>query len=767
MKDGKYIPVQDVADRLRELSSQLAECSELRLKEQLMDALLTGIATRLNMEVSVEKSSLSFEKMVRKAVKIEQSYLAEQSIDKARLRGLTISNLTALSASAKPVNAARATLAEVAKVASTRHVREPNSAQSLSRGRERTRNNAFNNANRDKDRSHAYSYNAPNPKIIEPRKEKLVKGMTKRELREKSLCFECGEPFRDCPHRKGTQTYKSVATARFEEPAVLIDLDSSSSFEDEEAVTTKINPAAEAISNPCTSPGVSAASSPAKEPSSLVATFIASAVRVNSIEMEGWWDSLSSDSFISPTAAKAAKCRIQRYDVPIPIKLMAKGSRSSVKHFCYVLFQYQGIDAWRRLEICNLDGRDLLLGSDIMHDYSVQLNFNPPKVEVLQPKGNGRNVQSSAVSRDILSEVEPANDAERDQLQQQFLKDYADLFRTEEDPLILPPQRAILHMIPLKDENLVIKPKTYGIAEKHRAAFKRVYDRHVQAGIWVPKRVASASPLHVIGKKDKDDVRCTVDSRERNKNTVAMISPLPDQRIIVNHVARSKYVSCFDGQGMFQQIRVRDEDVLKTAFTTPFGTCVSLVAQQGDLNSPNTCQTWVNETFSEYLGNWLHAYIDDFFICSDTFEEHKDHLRLFLDRCRADSLFLSKKKAKFLPAAFSCLGRHIDRGTISIEESKISAIQNFAEPADKKGVRRFWGLVNYHAAHIPELTEYSAPLYDLADHAPFRWSAICQAAFDKLKELVSNNVGLSVIDDSTLSSASIEPFHSPTPIVSS
>jgi len=68
------------------------------------------------------------------------------------------------------------------------------------------------------------------------------------------------------------------------------------------------------------------------------------------------------------------------------------------------------------------------------------------------------------------------------------------------------------------------------------------------------------------------------------------VTPLPDQELIREDVAQARYRSKINLVDAYEQVRVRPEDVHKTAFTTITGTYVSNVVQQGDCNAPTTFQ---------------------------------------------------------------------------------------------------------------------------------------------------------------------------------
>ena len=83
------------------------------------------------------------------------------------------------------------------------------------------------------------------------------------------------------------------------------------------------------------------------------------------------------------------------------------------------------------------------------------------------------------------------------------------------------------------------------------------------------------------------------DKREQNANTHKLASPLPDIEEILREVSRHKYWSIIDGKDAYEQIRVIPDHVPRTLFTTPDGTMVSLVMQQGDSNAGATYQRMI------------------------------------------------------------------------------------------------------------------------------------------------------------------------------
>ena len=106
----------------------------------------------------------------------------------------------------------------------------------------------------------------------------------------------------------------------------------------------------------------------------------------------------------------------------------------------------------------------------------------------------------------------------------------------------------------------------------------------------------------------------------------------------------------------YEQIRVEPEDVDKTAFATVYGTFISHTMQQGDCNAPATFQRIMTMVFREYIGRFVHVYLDDIFVFSSSIEEHETHLRLVSDQLRKFSFFLQEEKCQLYASKMDCLG---------------------------------------------------------------------------------------------------------------
>jgi len=318
-------------------------------------------------------------------------------------------------------------------------------------------------------------------------------------------------------------------------------------------------------------------------------------------------------------------------------------------------------------------------------------------------------------------------------LKQNWHDTYQDLLQgTREE---LPPLREVNHEINLINPDAKYTYHLPRCPTAFRGQFYDKLNRYIAARWWEPKTTTQAAPLLCVAKKDSK-LRTVVDARQRNENTVKDVTPLPDQEIIREDVARATIRSKMDLSDAYEQVRVRPEDVWKTAFATIAGTYVSNVVQQGDCNAPATFQRLMTAIFRDVIGKFIHVYLDDIFIFSNSIEEHEDHLKVVFERLKDNQLFLKWSKCNLYAKEMECLGHIVDDKGIHPDADKLHRIREWRTPRNYHDVQRFVGLVNYVSNFLPDITTYTAPLQSMVKNGtPFFWRPIHQRCFDMIKRI--------------------------------
>jgi hypothetical protein len=128
-------------------------------------------------------------------------------------------------------------------------------------------------------------------------------------------------------------------------------------------------------------------------------------------------------------------------------------------------------------------------------------------------------------------------------------------------------------------------------------------------------------PALFVSKKDKE-FRLCVDYRPLNVVTIKNKYPLPCIDILFDQLAGAQVFSKIDLRSGYHQIKIRAEDIPKTAFTTRYGPYEYLVMSFGLMNVPAHFMYLMNSVFMSELDKFVVVFIDDILVYSKSMEEH-------------------------------------------------------------------------------------------------------------------------------------------------
>ena len=94
-------------------------------------------------------------------------------------------------------------------------------------------------------------------------------------------------------------------------------------------------------------------------------------------------------------------------------------------------------------------------------------------------------------------------------------------------------------------------------------------------------------------------------------------------------------------------MKIREQDIPKTTFTTRYGLYEYTVMSFGLTNAPAYFMNMMNKVFMEFLDKFIVVFIDDILVYSKDEEEHKEHLRLVLGKLREHQLYANLANVSF------------------------------------------------------------------------------------------------------------------------
>ncbi|GJT00486.1 putative reverse transcriptase domain-containing protein [Tanacetum coccineum] len=182
-------------------------------------------------------------------------------------------------------------------------------------------------------------------------------------------------------------------------------------------------------------------------------------------------------------------------------------------------------------------------------------------------------------------------------------------------------------------------------------------------------------------------------------------------------------------------LRVREEDIPKTAFRTLYRHYEFQVMPFGLTNAPAVFMDLMNRVCKPYLDKFVILFIDDILIYSCNEKEHGEHLKTILGLLKKEELYAKFSKCEFWINTVKFLGHVIDSSGIHVDPAKIEAVKNWASPTTPSEIRQFLGLAGYYRRFIKGFSKIAKPMTELTQkNQKFDWGEEQEEAFQLLKQ---------------------------------
>ncbi|KAJ0577600.1 putative nucleotidyltransferase, Ribonuclease H [Helianthus annuus] len=486
-----------------------------------------------------------------------------------------------------------------------------------------------------------------------------------------------------------------------------------------------------------------------KDDNVLTGTFL-----VNNIFARVLFDSGADKSFVDQKFCQLLNMPIKTLDVKYEVELadgtietvstVLEGCEMSIRNHSFPL----------SLLPFKLAGFDIVLGMDWLSRNQAQIICGKRQIVLKTPSGESLTIRGDThfglpedvsmlkasrclnrgcaiyMAQVIIEEPKPKIE------DLPVISEYPEVF-PEELPG-LPPDRQVEFRIDIIPGAAPIARAPYRLAPTEMKELRTQLDELLAKGFIRPSSSPWGAPVLFVKKKD-GSMRLCIDYRELNKVTIKNRYPLPRIDDLFDQLQGASYFSKIDLRSGYHQLRVRDEDVHKTAFRTRYGHYEFLVMPFGLTNAPAAFMDLMNRVCKPYLDKFVIVFIDDILIYSKNQADHEKHLRCILKLLQREKLYAKFSKCEFWLREVQFLGHVVSERGIQVDPAKVEAVMNWQEPKTPTEIRSFLGLAGYYRRFIENFSRIAAPLTSLTKKKEkYIWGPKQQESFEILKQKLSN-----------------------------
>ena len=472
---------------------------------------------------------------------------------------------------------------------------------------------------------------------------------------------------------------------------------------------------------------------------------------VNELPAQILFDSGANYSFISHEFGRKLALPVDMLVNAIIVEI-ASGKFVPVSHrMKNILIDLDGNKFHEELLPIELNGFDIVLGMDWLSANDAEIlcrkkivKVNPPGKESFMVYGDKCRVNSGIISlmkarkclaKGCTSYLAFVIDAKMEKKEVQNIPvvcDYPEVF--PEDLPGLPPDRQVEFRIDLLPGTTPIAKAPYRLAPTEMKELMTQLQELLDKGFIRPSSSPWGAPVLFVKKKD-GSMRMCIDYRELNKVTIKNKYPLPRIDDLFDQLQGSSYFSKIDLRSGYHQLKVREQDIEKTAFRTRYGHYEFLVMSFGLTNAPAAFMDLMNRVCKPFLDKFVIVFIDDILIYLKSKQEREKHLHEVLEVLKKEKLYAKFSKCEFWIQEVQFLGHVVNQEGIMVDPAKIEAVMKWEQPKSPTEIRSFLGLAGYYRRFIQGFSSIATPLTALTHKgATYAWNEKHKEAFEKLKK---------------------------------
>ena len=291
--------------------------------------------------------------------------------------------------------------------------------------------------------------------------------------------------------------------------------------------------------------------------------------------------------------------------------------------------------------------------------------------------------------------------------------------------------------ITLKTDEVINRPP-YRIPHAYQDGLDQAISEMLKDKIIAPSKSSFNSPI-IIVKKNDGGLRICLDLRSLNKALEPVHYPIPRIDDLLNRLGEANVLSTIDLAHAYHQCEIAEGDCEKTAFTVNNRKYHYLRVPFGIQSAPGFFARIINEVLYDVLGANCLAYLDDLILFTKTRQAHMEILEAVLKALAKAQMKLKVSKCNFFATEIKFLGYRVTNEGLTMDPSRISAINAMPLPKNKKQLQAFLGVANYYRFFVKNFATIAEPLYQLLrKNTTFKWTDKQTWAVNRLKGYLAN-----------------------------
>jgi len=208
----------------------------------------------------------------------------------------------------------------------------------------------------------------------------------------------------------------------------------------------------------------------------------------------------------------------------------------------------------------------------------------------------------------------------------------------------MPTRKIWDHTIDLKETFKPQKKRIYPLSKNKREEVQNFINNQLRKGYIRPSKSSQTSPVFFVGKKDESK-RMVMDYCNLNDQTMKNNYPLLLIMDLIDNMGGKQVFTKMDPWWGFNNIRIKEGDEWKGAFTTHVEFFKLTVMFFGMANLPATFQAIMNEILRDMINEGkVMAFVDNMLVETETEEGHDEIIEEVLKRLKENNLYIKLEK---------------------------------------------------------------------------------------------------------------------------